>query len=128
MTSKKEDNDALIETLEDEVLLKQFRPTNDQEIQMMTLHKSKGLEFKLVLHFDMDEWSFPFREWNDQNKDIPIYPNLQQETNLHYVGITRAENCCILINAEKRLNSRGNFNKTQESYFFRLAQLSNLYK
>ncbi|QZE30471.1 UvrD-helicase domain-containing protein [Pantoea ananatis] len=125
LKSIKDDNDALIETLNDEILLKQFRPTNDQEIQMMTLHKSKGLEFKLVLHFDMDEWSFPFREWNDKN--IPIYPTLQQETNLHYVGITRAENCCILINAEKRLNRQGNFNKTQESYFFKLEQLSNLY-
>lgn len=125
LKSIKDDNDALIETLKDEILLKQFRPTNDQEIQMMTLHKSKGLEFKLVLHFDMDEWSFPFREWNDKN--IPIYPTLQQETNLHYVGITRAENCCILINAEKRLNRQGNFNKTQESYFFKLEQLSNLY-
>ncbi|MDG0805672.1 ATP-dependent helicase [Pectobacterium brasiliense] len=126
-SSKKNDNDALIRTLEDEIFLNRFRPTNDQEIQMMTLHKSKGLEFKLVLHFDMDEWSFPFRLWNDENKDIPIYPSLQQETNLHYVGITRAENCCVLINAGKRLNSLGNFSNTQESYFFKLEQLSNLY-
>lgn len=128
LTSKKDDSEALIRTLEDEIFLNQFRPTNDQEIQMMTLHKSKGLEFKLVLHFDMDEWSFPFRLWNDENKDIPIYPSLQQETNLHYVGITRAENCCILINAEKRKNKQGNFSNSQESYFFKLEQLSNLYK
>jgi len=127
-SSKKDDNDALIKTLEDEIFLNQFRPTNDEEIQMMTLHKSKGLEFKLVFHFDMDEWSFPYRVWNDENKDIPIYPSLQQETNLHYVGITRAENCCILVNAGKRRNSLGNFSKSQESYFFKLEQLSDLYK
>lgn len=128
LSSKKDDNDALIKTLEDEIFLNQFRPTNDEEIQMMTIHKSKGLEFKLVFHFDMDEWSFPYRVWNDENNDIPIYPSLQQETNLHYVGITRAENCCILVNAGKRRNSLGNFSNTQESYFFKLEQLSNLYK
>ncbi|WP_313677653.1 ATP-dependent helicase [Pantoea vagans] len=128
LKSKKGDKTALLEIFEDEILLNQFRPTNDEEIQMMTLHKSKGLEFKLVLHFDMDEWSFPYREWNDQNKDIPIYPTLQQETNLHYVGITRAENCCILINSEKRMNSQRNFSKSQESYFFKLEQLSDLFK
>lgn len=128
LPSKKDDNDALIKTLEDEIFLNQFRPTNDEEIQMMTIHKSKGLEFKLVFHFDMDEWSFPYRVWNDENNDIPIYPSLQQETNLHYVGITRAENCCILVNAEKRRNSSGNFSNTQGSYFFKLEQLLNLYK
>lgn len=128
LASKKDDNEALTKTLEEKIYLNQFKPTNDQELQIMTLHKSKGLEFKMVLHFDMDEWSFPVRKPNDENKDIPFYPSLQQEKNLHYVGITRAENCCILINAERRLNSQGQFSKTQESYFFKLEQLSDLYK
>ncbi|HEM8176264.1 TPA: ATP-dependent helicase [Providencia rettgeri] len=118
---------AVIRTISDDILVKQFKPLDDNEIQVMTLHKSKGLEFKLVFHLDLDEWSFPFREYNSEDRYTPRYPTLQQELNLHYVGITRAENCCILINSSLRENASGNFKKTDESYFFKLSQLNELY-
>lgn len=118
---------AVIRTISDDILVKQFKPLDDNEIQVMTLHKSKGLEFKLVFHLDLDEWSFPFREYNSEDRYTPRYPTLQQELNLHYVGITRAENCCILINSSLRENASGDFKNTDESYFFKLPQLNNLY-
>lgn len=118
---------AVIRTISDDILVKQFKPLDDNEIQVMTLHKSKGLEFKLVFHLDLDEWSFPYREYNSEDRHTALYPTLQQEINLHYVGITRAENCCILINSSLRQNASGAFKNADESYFFKLPQLDNLY-
>ncbi len=105
-------------------------PLDKNEVQVMTLHKSKGLEFKIVLHLDLDldEWSFPYRFVNEFDRNTALYPSLLQETNLHYVGITRAEECCVLINTELRQNSTGAFKKSEASYFFKLPQLEGLYR
>lgn len=120
-------DNAVLEIVSNDILLKQFMPLDKNEVQVMTLHKSKGLEFKIVLHLDMDEWSFPYRLVNEVDRNTALYPSLQQETNLHYVGITRAEKCCVLINAEFRQNSTGAFKRSEESYFFKLSQLDGLY-
>ncbi|MBT1443433.1 ATP-dependent helicase [Shewanella sp. JM162201] len=108
-------------------LIKQFMPLDESEVQVMTLHKSKGLEFKVVFHFDLEEWSFPFQRVENNDWNNPIYPSLAQDTNLHYVGITRAENCCVLIRVTLRQNSLGNFTQSAPSYFLRLPQLEGLY-
>lgn len=119
---------AVVESLRREEIIKQFMPMDESEVQVMTLHKSKGLEFKVVFHFDLEEWSFPFQQVVDNDWENPIYPSLRQDTNLHYVGITRAENCCILMRAGLRKNRNGNFNPSQPSYFLKLSQLEGLYK
>lgn len=106
---------------------KMFKPIAKDEIQLMTLHKSKGLEFKIIFHLDMEEWSFPHRipgvNWDDIN-----YPSLAEDTNLHYVGITRAELCCILIRTSLRRNAQGNYGNSRPSYFLGLPQLEGLYQ
>lgn len=117
---------ALRRVLEEDDYYKLYKPVEDEEIQIMTLHKSKGLEFKVVLHFDMEEWSFPHRvpgvDWDDVN-----YPSYNQDANLHYVGITRAEDYCILIRTELRQNSSGGFGNSRPSCFLTLPQLQGLY-
>ncbi|ELJ8822143.1 UvrD-helicase domain-containing protein [Vibrio cholerae] len=120
-------DNAVREILQKQELIKQFTPLNDSEIQVMTLHKSKGLEFKVVFHFDLEEWSLPFQQVENNDWDNPIYPSLRQDINLHYVGITRAENCCILINVTQRQNRNGGFSQSNPSYFLRLPQLEGLY-
>jgi DNA helicase-2/ATP-dependent DNA helicase PcrA len=120
-------DDAVRNILVNETLKKQFMAVNDSELQVMTLHKSKGLEFKLVFHFDLEEWSFPFRQYVQGDWDNPHYPSLNQDANLHYVGITRAENCCCLIRVDLRQNAQGNFGPSQPSYFLKLPQLEGLY-
>ena len=70
----------------------------------MTLHKSKGLEFEIVIHLDLYEWIFPYREFST-DWDNPIYPSYQQDLNLHFVGITRAKKACYLIHSDRRLNN-----------------------
>jgi DNA helicase-2/ATP-dependent DNA helicase PcrA len=124
----KPNDSAVLEIISDDIFLKQFMPLDKNEVQVMTLHKSKGLEFKIVLHLDLDEWSFPYRLVNEVDRNTALYPSLLQETNLHYVGITRAEECCVLINTELRQNSTGAFKKSEASYFFKLPQLEDLYR
>ena len=69
----------------------------------MTLHKSKGLGFRVVFHLDLYQWI------------IPSYPAIKgdqkemiQSINLHYVGITRAKDACVLVSSSKRNDFRNN--------------------
>ncbi|MFI2810054.1 UvrD-helicase domain-containing protein [Microbulbifer sp. JSM ZJ756] len=121
------ENDAVRTIWNDNSLVKLFKPVAENEVQIMTLHKSKGLEFKIVFHLDMEEWSFPHRipgaNWDDIN-----YPSLAEDTNLHYVGITRSELGCILIRTSLRRNAQGNYSDSRPSYFLRLPQLEGLYQ
>jgi len=55
----------------------------------MTLHKSKGLEFDVVLHLDLYDWVSPIREYVKGSYNV-VFQNEQQCLNLHYVGVTRA--------------------------------------
>ncbi|MBD3842307.1 MAG: ATP-dependent helicase [Campylobacterales bacterium] len=118
--------EVVTRVLADETLKKLFRPISPSEIQVMTLHKSKGLEFHTVIHVGLEEWVFPYRkatsDWS------PFYPELQQDTNLHYVGITRAEELCILIQTTKRINSNKEEKNATPSYFLNLPCLEGLYK
>lgn len=121
-------DDALLNTIENRSFLKQFMPLDENEVQVMSLHKSKGLEFKYVLHFDLEEWSFPYQRVVNDDWDNPIYPELAQETNLHYVGITRAEERCVLIQVGRRQNRRGTFSQSSPSFFLLQPQLEGLYR
>ena len=121
------EDSAVFEILGDESLTSLFKPTDANEIQLMTLHKSKGLEFEVVFHFDLEEWSFPFREYTGNFNDPASYPTLSEELNLHYVGITRAEKLCVLVQCELRKNASGSFKSAQPSYFLGLPQLQGLY-
>lgn len=121
------ENNAVKSIWSSDVLLKLFKPVVKDEVQLMTLHNSKGLEFKVVIHIDLEEWSFPHRikgeNWEDVN-----YPSLEDDRNLHYVGITRAEKLCILVQASQRRNSYGECKKSKPSYFLNLPQLEGLYR
>ncbi|MCK0746281.1 UvrD-helicase domain-containing protein [Chromohalobacter nigrandesensis] len=122
------DEDKAVEVIVNEDSKYQFMPLDKNEVQVMTLHKSKGLEFKVVFHFDLEEWSFPFQKVVDNDWENPTYPSYGQEINLHYVGITRAENCCILVRSQYRQNRNGSFKNSSPSLFLKLPQLEGLYK
>jgi superfamily I DNA/RNA helicase len=118
--------EGITQILADEALKKLFKPISPSEIQVMTLHKSKGLEFHTVIHVGLEEWIFPYREvtpdWS------PSYPELEQDLNLHYVGITRARELCILIQTTKRINSKEEEKNATPSHFLTLQGLDGLYK
>ncbi|WP_161788396.1 3'-5' exonuclease, partial [Acinetobacter sp. HR7] len=106
----------------------QQSPIEPSEVQMMNLHKSKGLEFHTVIHVGLEEWVFPYREYTGNWNDPPFYPELEQDRNLHYVGITRAKEYCFLIQASKRVNALGELKNSTPSYFLTLPQLDGLYE
>ncbi|MCG9235851.1 ATP-dependent helicase [Vibrio harveyi] len=117
---------ALMQKINEASFLKQFRAKDNNEVQVMTLHKSKGLEFKYVFHLDLEEWSLPHLTPGKKYGEY-TFTNLKQDTNLHYVGITRAEEYCFLIRAEYRQNAKGKDSHSNPSYFWSLPQLEGLY-
>ncbi|PMH86083.1 hypothetical protein BCU60_10440 [Vibrio cyclitrophicus] len=98
----------------------------ENEIQVMTLHKSKGLEFEVVFHLDLYEWVFPYRKYTG-NFDEYVFPEWDQDLNLHYVGITRAKQACILAYSNRRLNAEGDNRQGQSSQFLNLPGLQGLH-
>lgn len=74
--------------------LEGYRSPEDDEVCIMTLHKSKGLEFDIVFHMDLYDWTFPKREIDEEE--------WKQTLNLHYVGITRAKKVCYIVQGTKR--------------------------
>ncbi len=69
---------------------------NEDAIQMMTFHSSKGLEFPLVFMAGCEEGLFPHRRSAEDPKQ------LAEERRLCYVGMTRAMERLYLTHAETR--------------------------
>ena len=99
----------------------------DDEVQIMTLHKSKGLEFDVVIHLDLYDWVLPAREYVKGSYDV-IFQNEQQCLNLHYVGITRARKGVILMHSTKRYNAKRELKTGNPSQFLTRPGLKGLYK
>lgn len=104
--SKNEESiDLLADVLSNPSSLKSYQPANKNEINILTLHKSKGLEYDVVIHLDLYEWILPNKKPGPNNDfKNPIYSNIIQDLNLHYVGITRAKKGCFLISSTERTN------------------------
>jgi superfamily I DNA/RNA helicase len=98
--------------------LEAYKPTSENDVNIMTLHKSKGLEFDVVYHMDMHEWVFPSKAPGPNNDfNNPVYNDYLQDLNLHYVGITRARKACLLITSTQRTNNRGTTSNSSDSEF-----------
>ncbi len=104
-----------------------YSVVSDNEIQIMTLHKSKGLEFDIVLHLDLFEWVLPNKRPglnNDFNN--PIYGSWNQDLNLHYVGVTRAKKACVLCTSTKRTNGQDEQKNGNPSEFLSLNNVQTI--
>lgn len=89
-----------------------YRPADPEEINLLTYHKSKGLEFDAVFCLDCYEYLMPpARYWEN------TYDAFTQSLNMHYVGITRARKVCYIPIATTRHNARGVKHKTIPSQF-----------
>ncbi|GAB1786180.1 UvrD-helicase domain-containing protein [Priestia megaterium] len=87
---------AFEELINSPVFLDVFKPTNSNEIQLMTIHGAKGLEFNVVLHLDLYEDEFP----SYASKDNLI--KQQEDVNLHYIALTRAKNHVFLLTSSRK--------------------------
>ncbi len=87
---------------------------NADSVTLMTLHSSKGLEFKNVFIIGFEENIFPSYRAIDSDTEA----EMEEERRLCYVGITRAEKKLYITSATKRmLNGRINHNSL--SRFFK---------
>lgn len=112
--------------LADKGLLDTYRPITGDEVLIMTLHKAKGLEFDIVYHLNLNQWELPYRKVINGDFDNPLYPNWEQDLDLHYVGVTRAKKACYLITNTQRHNADGRIKKSSPSEFLTLNGVDKL--
>lgn len=70
---------------------------DDNSVTLMSLHSSKGLEFKSVYLVALEDGIFPSQRAKDEDKDI------EEERRLAYVGITRAMEKLVITHSRKRM-------------------------
>jgi DNA helicase-2/ATP-dependent DNA helicase PcrA len=83
---------------------------NDNKITLMTVHASKGLEFKNVFVVGLEEQLFP-------SQMCQSTAEVEEERRLLYVAITRAEENCFLSYAKSRFRN-GETQFSNPSRFF----------
>lgn len=83
-----------------------------EKVTMMTIHASKGLEYKNVFVVGLEEEIFPSARTVESEKE------LEEERRLLYVAITRAEKVCVLSFAKSRFRN-GQSNFTRPSRFLK---------
>ena len=88
---------ALVEQTPSSPRLRGASSSSNKAVTLMTLHASKGLEFKTVFMIGMEEGLFPHSR-SMMNKD-----ELEEERRLCYVGMTRSKEELWLSYAQRRL-------------------------
>lgn len=78
-----------------DMLSRQDEEEDGDQVQLMTLHASKGLEFPYVFMVGMEEGLLPHQSSIDEG-------NIEEERRLAYVGITRAQERLIFTLARER--------------------------
>ena len=76
-------------------LVEQGTRTHNAPIHLMSLHRSKGLEFDMVLICGIEEGILPY----ERSYEIPDY---EEERRLFYVGVTRAKIHLVLSACSQR--------------------------
>lgn len=97
----RETDDASVETFVERVALVSSRDEGDEDdaVQLMTVHTSKGLEFPVVFVTGLEENIFPLaRRQRDEDDDA----HEEEERRLAYVALTRAEDLLFLSAVEQR--------------------------
>lgn len=112
---KKIKTERLKQVLTNQDYLDSFVDANENQVNIITMHGAKGLEFEIVFHLNMNDYELP------STKAIAEGGNwLVQDINLHYVSITRAIEVCYLITTTSRMNSKGMIQQSSPSSLLNL--------
>ncbi|NVJ59194.1 MAG: DNA helicase Rep [Gammaproteobacteria bacterium] len=98
-----------------EMLDRNESETENNEVQMMTLHASKGLEFNHVFLIGMEEELLPHRSSIEED-------NIEEERRLAYVGITRAQKNLVLSYARQRKQYGEKMDTEPSRFLFEMPQ------
>lgn len=73
--------------------------TNEPKVTLMTVHASKGLEFKHIYIVGVEEDLFP------SSMSMDSLAQIEEERRLLYVAITRAKETCVILYAGSRFRN-----------------------
>jgi ATP-dependent DNA helicase Rep len=85
------------------------------QVQLMTLHSSKGLEFPYVFMVGMEEGLLPHQSSIDED-------NIDEERRLTYVGITRAQKVLFMTLVKERRKYGEVINPEPSRFLYELPQ------
>jgi DNA helicase-2/ATP-dependent DNA helicase PcrA len=80
-----------------EQLKNQNRSVEENAVNIMTMHGSKGLEYKLVIILDANEGVMPY-------KKAILDSELEEERRMFYVAMTRAKDSLVICHVKTRYN------------------------
>ena len=100
-----------------------YMPAQSDQINLLTYHKSKGLEFDVVFCLSCYKYLMP--EFDYENKP---YDSYTQSLNMHYVGITRAKKACYIPTATLRHTWKNKLVAANPSEFLSINGLEKLRK
>ncbi|ALS99846.1 DNA helicase Rep [Lacimicrobium alkaliphilum] len=88
---------------------------DSDQVQLMTLHASKGLEFPYVFMVGMEEGLLPHQSSIDED-------NIEEERRLAYVGVTRAQRELFFTLAKERRQYGEILNPEPSRFLYELPQ------
>ena len=90
--------DASLASDQDGIMFDKDKKTNENTVKLMTVHASKGLEFKYVFITGLEDGLFP----HQKNEEIKNAEDREEERRLFYVALTRAKEKLFLSFANFR--------------------------
>ncbi|RDU66364.1 ATP-dependent DNA helicase [Helicobacter didelphidarum] len=110
-----QDENILQDFLNDITLSSSNDDVGYNSVKCMSVHNSKGLEFKHVFVIGLEDGMFPLRSYEDMFTDRNNF-NLAEERRLAYVAFTRAKDTLTLSWAKSRLYRKRSKNLEQSQF------------
>lgn len=104
-----------------ELLRNGFKPASPHEVNILTYHKAKGLEYDIV--FCLETYKYVISPYKSKNL---AYDPEEQAKSVHYVGITRAKKVCYILLGSLRHNSEGVVFKVYPSELISMPGLASM--